>query len=181
MATQIATLAGGCFWCTEAVFKRLTGVSKVTPGYSGGAQPNPSYEEVSMGNTGYAEAVQIEFDPEIISFEKLLDVFWALHDPTTLNRQGNDIGTQYRSAIFYHDEMQKTTAEQSKQHLTDSKKYPDPIVTEITGYTNFYPAEEKHRDFYDKNRSYGYCRLVIDPKLQKLYRDFQKDLKPEEA
>lgn len=174
---KLATLAGGCFWCTEAVFKRLKGVESVMPGYSGGTIENPSYEQVSSGNSGHAEVVQIKFDPSVISFEKILEVFWALHDPTTLNQQGADMGTQYRSAIFYHDQEQKSQAEQSKEHLAKSGKYKDPIVTEITEFKKFFPAEQEHLDFYDRNRAYGYCRLVIDPKIQKLYKDFQADLK----
>ncbi len=172
-----ATFAGGCFWCIEAVFKRLKGVSKVQSGYAGEGVPNPSYELVSTGSTPYAEAVQIEYDPAEISFETLLDVFWAVHDPTTLNRQGADIGPQYRSAIFYHDESQKGEAEKSKAALAASGKYPDPVVTTIEPLTQFYSAEAYHDDYYDKNRSQGYCRLVIDPKIHKLYKDFKDKLK----
>ena len=146
------------------------------PGYSGGLDPQPTYEQVSSGSTGYAEATQIQFDPKVIPYDKLLEVFWAMHDPTTLNRQGADVGTQYRSVIFYHDQEQKIAAEKSKQQIAASGKYPDPIVTEIAQYTNFYPAEQNHRDFYDRNREYGYCRLVIDPKIKKLYKDFGADL-----
>jgi len=170
---QTATLAGGCFWCTEAVFKRLKGVISVMPGYAGGSVPNPTYEQVSTGDTGYAEATQTTFDPAVISYATILDVFWAAHDPTTLNRQGNDVGTQYRSVIFYHDEKQKKIAEESKKQLAESGKYKSPVVTEITEFTNFYPAEKEHLDFYDRNREYGYCRLVIDPKIQKFYKDFK--------
>ncbi len=169
---QTATLAGGCFWCTEAVFKRLKGVISVMPGYAGGTVLNPTYSQVSRGDTGYAEAIQITFDPAIISYATILDVFWAAHDPTTINRQGSDVGTQYRSAIFYHDEEQKKTAEESEKHLEESGKYKSPVVTEIIKFTNFYPAEKEHLDFYDRNREYGYCRLVIDPKIKKLYKDF---------
>ncbi|OGH69079.1 MAG: peptide-methionine (S)-S-oxide reductase [Candidatus Magasanikbacteria bacterium RIFCSPHIGHO2_01_FULL_47_8] len=172
MNQETATLAGGCFWCTEAVFKRLKGVISVMPGYAGGAVPNPTYTQVSDGDTGYAEATQIVFDPAVIPYATLLDVFWAAHNPTTLNQQGNDVGTQYRSAIFYHSEEQKKTAEESKKHVEESGKYKDPVVTEITEFTNFYPAEKEHLDFYNRNREYGYCRLVIDPKIQKLYKDF---------
>jgi peptide-methionine (S)-S-oxide reductase len=177
--TELATFANGCFWCTEAVFRRLNGVISAIPGYSGGTIPNPSYGQVSSGASGHAESIQVEFDPSIISYEKLLEVFWATHDPTTLNRQGADIGTQYRSAIFYHDEAQKTIAQESKQNLEASGKYTDPIVTEITSYKNFYPASAEHKDFYERNRSSSYCRLVIDPKIQKLYKNFKKDLKPD--
>ncbi len=174
---QKATFAGGCFWCVEAVFKRLKGVESVMSGYAGNGKDNPSYEEVSTGNTPYAEAVQIEFDPEQISYQKLLDVFWAVHDPTTLNRQGADVGPQYRSAIFYHDETQRAEAEKSKAELAQSGKYSETIVTAIEPLAKFFPAEEYHRNFYDQNRSYGYCRLVIDPKIQKLYKEFREDLK----
>ena len=168
---ELATLAGGCFWCTEAVFKRLKGVGDVVSGYAGGDAPNPSYEEVAGGKTGHAEAVQITFEPRTISFEKILEVFWAMHDPTTPNRQGNDVGEQYRSVIFYHSPEQKRIAEKSKEN--ESHKYGDDIVTSIEAYTDFYPAETEHQDFYDSNRNYGYCRLVIDPKIKKLCKDFE--------
>lgn len=173
---QRATLANGCFWCTEAVFRRLRGVISVVPGYSGGTIPEPNYYQVSSGESGHAECLQIEFDPSQISFEKLLDVFWATHNPTTLNQQGYDIGTQYRSAIFYHDENQKVTAEKSKAAFVESGAYKEPIVTEITKYENFYPADASHKDYYEKNRTTSYCRLIIDPKIQKLYKDFKDDL-----
>jgi peptide-methionine (S)-S-oxide reductase len=171
-----ATFAGGCFWCTEAVFKRLKGIKSVTPGFSGGELESPTYEQVVGGKTGHVEAVQIVFDPEVISYDRLLDVFWATHNPTTLNRQGNDVGPQYRSAIFYHSPEQKEKAEQSKRHLDQSKAYSDPIVTEITEYSSFYPAGPEHKDFYDRNRQYGYCRVIIDPKIQKLMKEFSEDL-----
>jgi peptide-methionine (S)-S-oxide reductase len=172
-----ATLAGGCFWCVEAVFKRLRGVNSVMSGYAGAGSVAPSYEAVSSGATPFAEAIQIGFDPAVISFEKILDVFWAVHDPTTLNRQGNDIGRQYRSVIFYHDAEQKSQAENSVQQLAKSGKYAQKIVTAIEPFSNFFAAEQYHRDYYDQNRSAGYCRLVIDPKIQKLYKDFKADLK----
>ena len=174
-----ATFAGGCFWCGETLFKRLNGVAQVVSGYAGASDKAPSYEQVCSGNSGFAEAVQIEFDPKVISFDKLLEVFWAVHDPTTLNRQGGDIGSQYRSAIFYSSPAQKTAAEQSISKLTDAGKFKDPIVTAVEPLVNFFPAEEYHRDFYDRNRTNGYCRLVIDPKIQKLYKNFGTDLKPE--
>lgn len=167
---ETATLAGGCFWCTEAIFRKLKGVSEVTPGYTGGDLPNPTYWDVSSGMTDHAEAVEIKFDHEIISFAKILEVFWKLHDPTSLNRQGADTGTEYRSAIFYHTEEQKKLAEQSK--LKVQKQFDNQIVTEITTAKQFYPAEEEHRDFYLKNKNSLYCQLVIDPKLTKLYKDF---------
>lgn len=174
--TETATLASGCFWCTEAVFQRLKGITSVTSGYTGGHTESPSYEEVSSGKSGHAEAIQIEFDPKITTYEKLLDVFWSAHDPTTLNRQGNDVGPQYRSAIFYHSEEQRKVAEASKQKLEGLRVYDDPIVTEITQFTAFYAAEKYHQDFYNNNRRNGYCQLVIDPKLKKLLKDFKKDV-----
>ena len=175
-----ATLAGGCFWCMEAVFKRLKGVSKVTSGYAGGKMENPSYEDVSMGKAGHAEAIQIEFDPKVISFTKLLDIFWALHDPTTLNRQGSDIGTQYRSAIFYHSQSQKRIAELSKKRADKSGVVNGKIVTEIKSFTNFYPAEDYHQNYYERNKNFNrYCLLVIDPKIDKLIEKFNKFVKKE--
>ena len=176
-----ATFANGCFWCTEAIFARLDGVKSVVPGYSGGTVENPSYEQVCTGKTGYAEAAQIEFDPDIISFEKLLDIFWHTHDPTTLNRQGNDVGTQYRSAIFYHDEEQKQNAERSKKEIEESHVYKDPIVTEIIPLIKFYLAEDYHKKYYDNNRNASYCRFVIDPKVEKLLKQYGNELKSEYA
>ena len=177
--TEIATLANGCFWCTEAVFKRLRRVISVKPGYSGGTTENPSYEEVCSDTTGHAESIQIEFDPKIISFEKILDVFWHTHDPTTLNRQGNDVGTQYRSAIFYHNNTQKEKALKSKENLEKEGIYKDPVVTQIVPFTKFYEAEDYHKDYFDKNRDYPYCRFVINPKVQKLMEKYGKDVKEE--
>lgn len=174
-----ATFGGGCFWCTEAVFQRVKGVISVVSGYAGGDMPNPTYTEVSGGQTGYAEAVQIQFDPEIVSFETLLDIFWATHDPTTLNRQGNDVGTQYRSTLFYHSEEQKEKALKSKEKLESSGQYSSPIVTAIEKFKNFYPAEEYHQKFYDSNRAYPYCQVIIDPKITKLLEKFGKHLKEE--
>lgn len=174
---QVATVAGGCFWCTEAVFQRLKGVVTVVPGYTGGAVDNPSYEQVSAGATGHAEAVQITFDPDVISFEKLLEVFWHLHDPTTLNRQGADAGTQYRSAIFCHTEEQLRIAQASKEAADKAGFYPRPIVTQIAPHTKFYEAEGYHENFYNANRDYPYCRIVIDPKIQKLMKDYKEELK----
>lgn len=176
---EIATIANGCFWCTEAVFKRLKGVISVNPGYSGGITTNPTWQQVSSETTGHAEAIQIEFDPTILPFEKLLEVFWHTHNPTTLNQQGNDMGTSYRSAIFYHDEKQKEIAEKSKAAFANSGAYKDPIVTEITKFTNFYPAESYHKDFYESGNRPDYCRFVIDPKLQKLLKEFGNDVKDE--
>ena len=177
--TEIATLANGYFWCTEAIFKRLKGVISVKPGYSGGTTENPDYEGVCSGETGHAEVIQIEFNPKIISFEKILDVFWHTHDPTTLNRQGNDVGTQYRSAIFYHNNTQKEKALKSKENLEKEGIYKDPVVTQIVPFTKFYEAEDYHKDYFDKNRDYPYCRFVINPKVQKLMEKYGKDVKEE--
>lgn len=168
--TETITLAGGCFWCTEAVFKSLKGIASVIPGYSGGDVNNPTYGAVSSGNSGHAESVQITFDPKVISLDKLLYVFFKLHDPTQLNRQGADVGTQYRSAIFYNSEEQRVKAWIAKDKIPGA-------VTEITKYKNFYPAELEHRDFYFKNKGNPYCALVIDPKIEKLKRDFKEYLK----
>lgn len=172
---ETATIAGGCFWCTEAIFKRLKGVTEVIPGYTGGIVKNPIHPDVSSGNSGHAEVIQIKFDPKVISFKKILTVFWQLHDPTTLNRQGADAGPQYRSAIFYHSEDQKRIAEESKK--TAQKMFENKIVTEITKASEFYQAEDEHKDFYEKNKNPMYCRIVIDPKIQKLYREFKEEVK----
>ena len=172
-----ATLAAGCFWCVEAIFDRIRGVEKVVSGYAGGTVPNPTYREVCSGMTGHAEAVRITFDPEKISFADLLEVFWRTHDPTTRNRQGADIGTQYRSAIFYHDEKQREIAERSKQETEERELWPDPIVTEIVPLTNFFEAEEDHRDYYRLNSGQPYCRIAIDPKIRKLQKEFPEKLK----
>jgi len=169
---ETATLAGGCFWCTEAIFKRLKGVKSVLLGYVGGNVDNPTYEQVCSGTTGHAEAIQLTFDPKVISFEKLLEVFFKLHDPTTMNRQGNDVGPQYRSVIFYKDDSQKQIAEEVKAKIEASGVYKDPIVTEIVPFTKFFKAENYHQNYYDANRSQPYCQLVIDPKIKKLYGDF---------
>ena len=177
--TEIATLANGCFWCSEAIFKRLKGVESVLPGYAGGTVKNPSYDEVCMENTGHAESIQVKFDPKIISFEKILNIFWHTHNPTTLNRQGNDIGTQYRSAIFFHDEKQKKIAEKSKKDLEQVGLYKDPIVTEITPFKNFYIAEDYHKNYYDKHQEAPYCNFVIDPKIHKLLQQYRNDMKEE--
>ncbi|MFI4963117.1 MAG: peptide-methionine (S)-S-oxide reductase MsrA [Legionellales bacterium] len=176
---ELATLAGGCFWCTEAIFKRLKGVKSVTSGYSGGKTDNPTYEQVSTGATGHAEVIQIEFDPQIIPYAKVLEVFWHTHNPTILNQQGNDIGTQYRSVIFYHNQDQKEIAEKSKQALEEEGVYQNKIVTEIMPFTNFYPAEHYHKDYYDNNKEDSYCAFVIDPKIQKLMREYGNDVKEE--
>lgn len=160
---------------------RLEGVKSVLPGYSGGKVENPSYDDVCTGRTGHAEAAQIEFDPDVISFEKLLDVFWHTHDPTTPNRQGNDVGTQYRSAIFYHSEKQRETAEKSKRELENKGVFRDPIVTEIVPFKKFYVAEDYHKNYYEQNKNAGYCRFVIEPKIQKLFKQYKNELKGEYA
>ena len=167
--TETATLGGGCFWCMEAVYERLPGVISVTSGFAGGHTANPTYHQVCAGDTGHAEVTQIVFDPAKISYEKLLDVFWQAHDPTTLNRQGADEGTQYRSIILYHSEAQQLAAEKSKAEA--QKNFKHPIVTEIVPFTKFYAAEDYHQEFYDHNPNYGYCRVVIAPKLEKLEKE----------
>ncbi|HEY7109262.1 MAG TPA: peptide-methionine (S)-S-oxide reductase MsrA [Nitrososphaeraceae archaeon] len=176
---ETATIASGCFWCSEAIFSRVKGVESVTSGYSGGKIDNPSYEQVCTGTTGHAEAVQIKFNPKIITFEKILDIFWHTHDPTTMNRQGNDIGTQYRSAIFYHDEGQKSIAEKLKKDLEKEHIFKDPIVTEIIPFSSFYAAEKYHKDYYENNRNVPYCNFVIDPKIEKLLRKYNDKIKRE--
>jgi peptide-methionine (S)-S-oxide reductase len=174
---EIATFGNGCFWCTEAVFQQLKGVGKVTNGYSGGHVENPTYEQVCGKKTGHAECLKIEYDPNIISFDELLEVFWATHDPTTLNRQGNDSGPQYRSVIFYHNEEQKEKAEKYKKELDKSGTFDNPIVTAIEPFTNFYEAENYHRDYYKNNGSQPYCYFVIKPKMDKLKKVFSDKLK----
>lgn len=174
---EVATLAGGCFWCVEAVFRELRGVVRVVPGYAGGHVADPTYEQVCGGRTGHAEVAQITFDPAVISYEQLLAVFWRTHDPTSLNRQGADAGTQYRSAVFYHDERQREAAERSKREAEASGEWPGPIVTEIAPLTGFHEAEEYHHDYYRKNPGQPYCRVAIDPKLAKFRRRFQDRLK----
>jgi peptide-methionine (S)-S-oxide reductase len=165
-ATQVATLGGGCFWCVQAVYERIAGVKSVVAGYAGGTLPNPTYEQVCSGSTGHAEVVQVEFDPERISFAKILELFWQSHDPTTLNRQGADVGPQYRSIILYADEAQRRTAEESKREA--ARLFARPIVTEIKLLEAFYRAEDHHQDYYANNPYAGYCSFVIRPKLQKL-------------
>ncbi len=172
-----ATFASGCFWCTEAIFQELKGVEEVTSGYTGGHVKNPSYREVSNETTGHAEAVQITFDPEQITFTELLEVFFSTHDPTTLNRQGADVGTQYRSAIFYHNEEQKNTAEDIIRELNASGAWGDPIVTEISPAREFYKAEDYHQDYFNNNRTAAYCNFVIVPKLEKFRKVFENKLK----
>lgn len=175
--SETATFGNGCFWCTEAVFQQLEGVKKVTSGYSGGHVPNPTYEQVCAKNTGHAEALQIVYDPAVISFDELLEVFWKTHDPTTLNRQGNDVGPQYRSVIFYHNNTQKEKAEAYKARLDKSGAWPDPIVTDIEPFKNFYPAENYHQNYYKLNGKAPYCQYVIRPKLEKFEKVFKDKLK----
>lgn len=177
---EVATFGGGCFWCTEAFFRELEGVKEVVSGYSGGVLKNPTYQAVLTGATGHAEVVQITYDPEAISFDELLEVFWKTHDPTTLNRQGPDFGTQYRSVVFYHDQRQRELAEHYKEKLNESGAFRAPIVTEIGPFTAFYPAEEYHQDFYERNPKQSYCRAVIRPKMTKFKRVFKDKLKQEE-
>jgi peptide-methionine (S)-S-oxide reductase len=173
--TELATLGGGCFWCTEAIYQMLPGVKSVTSGYAGGHTPNPTYEQVCTGDTGHAEVIQVEFDPGVISYEKILDAFWDAHDPTTLNRQGADAGTQYRSAIFYSSEAQKAVAEKSRKSA--QARFDQPITTEIAPLKKFYKAELYHQDYFRNNPNAGYCRFVIRPKVEK----FEKKLKQPET
>jgi peptide-methionine (S)-S-oxide reductase len=174
---EIATLANGCFWCTEAIFQRLNGVEKVTSGYSGGKVKNPSYNEVTSGETGHAEVIQIQFNPSVITFQEILDVFFATHDPTTLNRQGYDVGTQYRSAIFYHSTAQKEVAETFIKALSEAKVFDKKIVTEVTAFDTFYEAEAYHQNYYNNNKNQGYCVAVINPKLDKFIKKYKDKLK----
>ena len=172
-----ATFAAGCFWCVEAIFQELNGVEEVISGFAGGKGDNPSYKEISSGATGFAEVCQISYDPKKVSFDKLLEVFWKTHDPTTLNRQGADVGMQYRSAVFYHNEEQKASAEKYKKELDASGAWDDPIVTEINPYTDFYKAEGYHQNYYTINTNLPYCTYVIQPKLEKFRKVFKEDLK----
>lgn len=178
MAQQLetATFGAGCFWCVEAVFQELKGVHSVVSGYAGGTVDNPTYYQVCSGTTGHAEVAQITFDPAVISYADLLYVFWRTHDPTTLNRQGADVGTQYRSAVFYHSEEQRAIAEQVKRETDAARVWPRPIVTEIVPFTKFYPAEDQHQNFYRANPYQPYCMVVIDPKLRKLRKEFPDKL-----
>jgi peptide-methionine (S)-S-oxide reductase len=174
---QMATLAGGCFWCLEAVFDDLKGVQSVESGYSGGHVPNPTYKQVCSDTTGHAEVVRITFDPSVITYADLLRVFFAIHDPTTLNRQGNDVGTSYRSAIFYHDEEQKEIAESIIKEITDARIWPNHIVTEVTKFDAFYLAEDYHQEYFTNNANQPYCRMVVAPKVAKFRKQFMERLK----
>jgi peptide-methionine (S)-S-oxide reductase len=175
--TKIATLGGGCFWCLEAVFDDLDGVLDVISGYSGGHVPDPDYKSVCTGTTGHAEVIQVTFDPQVISYKEILEVFFSIHDPTTLNRQGNDVGTQYRSVIFYHNPDQKRTAEQVLADLTAKAIWPDPIVTELAPLDTFYPAEDYHQEYFKRNPYQGYCQVVVAPKVSKFRKKFANRLK----
>jgi len=174
---EIATFGNGCFWCTEAIFQNLNGVEEVTSGYSGGHVDNPTYKQVCTGTTGHAEVIHIKYDPAVISYDELLEVFWKTHDPTTPNRQGNDVGPQYRSAVFYHNEEQKEKAEKYKQELNAAGAYDAPIVTEITAFEKFYPAEDYHQNYFNLNGSQPYCSFVIRPKVEKFEQVFKDKLK----
>jgi peptide-methionine (S)-S-oxide reductase len=174
-----ATFGSGCFWCTEAFFKQLKGVHSVVSGYSGGHVENPTYRQVCEGTTGHAEVVQVTYDPQVVSYVDLLEVFWKTHDPTTLNRQGNDVGTQYRSAVFFHDEEQRETAEKYKRKLDEAGAFARAIVTEITAFETFYPAEDYHQDYYELNQRQPYCQYVIAPKLEKFKKVFEDKLRDE--
>ncbi len=174
---EVTTLGGGCFWCTEAVYKELKGVSEVLPGYSGGHIKNPAYREVTTGRTGHAEVVQIKYDPEVVSFSEILEVFFATHDPTTLNRQGADVGTQYRSAVFFHSEEQKQTAQEIINQLNSEGVFDDPIVTEVTSFDVFYEAEDYHKNYFERNKNQPYCRMVVAPKVEKFEKVFKDKLK----
>ena len=174
---DVATLAGGCFWCLEAVYDQLRGVTDVVSGYAGGRVRNPSYQDVCAGTTGHAEVVQVTFDPAEVSFREILQVFFTVHDPTTLNRQGADVGTQYRSAIFYHSSEQKATAEQVIREIDGAKIWPAPIVTEVAPFAEFYPAEDYHQEYFARNPSQGYCTFVIAPKVAKFRKQYLSRLK----
>ena len=174
---ELATFGNGCFWCTEAIFEQLEGVKKVESGYAGGQIKNPSYKEVCSGTTGHAEVIRLTYDPKVISYRELLDVFFNTHDPTTLNRQGADVGTQYRSVIFYHNEDQKTVANEMINDLENENVFEDKIVTEVTPINNYYVAENYHQDYYNNNKNQGYCRAVINPKLEKFIKKYKSKLK----
>jgi peptide-methionine (S)-S-oxide reductase len=172
-----ATFGGGCYWCVEAIYQQLNGVISVASGFSGGQRDNPTYEQVCSGASGHAEVIQIVYDPSIISFDELLEVFWTVHDPTTLNRQGADVGTQYRSVIFYHNEEQKRTAELYKKKLNDEGAFPNPVVTEISAFTKFFKGPDYHQNYYNENSNQPYCSIVIKPKLDKFEKVFKNKIK----
>jgi peptide-methionine (S)-S-oxide reductase len=174
---EVATLGGGCFWCLEAAFEQIQGVVKADSGYSGGTTKEPTYEQVCTGTTGHAEVVQVAFDPTVISYKEILEIFFTIHDPTTLNRQGADVGTQYRSAIFYHNKKQKETAEQVINDFEAKKVWNHPIVTQVEPFKRFYKAEEYHKQYFDRNPNAGYCKVVIAPKIAKLRKEYSEKLK----
>ena len=176
-SSEVATLAGGCFWCIEAVYQEIDGVESVVPGYTGGSSINPTYEQVSTGKSGHAEAVQVTFDPAKISYREILEIFFSVHDPTTLNRQGTDVGTQYRSAIFYHSDKQKTISQEVMKELNKARLWERPMVTQVAPISKFYPAEDYHRDYFKKHPEQAYCQAVISPKVNKLRRQWAKRLK----
>ncbi len=176
-SSEVATLAGGCFWCIEAVYQEIDGVESVVPGYTGGSSTNPTYEQVSTGKSGHAEAVQVTFDPAKISYREILEIFFSVHDPTTLNRQGADVGTQYRSAIFYHSDKQKTISQEVMKELNNGRLWERPIVTQVAPTSKFYPSEDYHRDYFEKHPEQAYCQAVISPKVNKLRRQWAKRLK----
>jgi len=176
--SEKATLGGGCFWCLEAVFQRLKGVSAVESGYAGGHTTDPTYEEVCAGQTGHAEVVQVTFQPKVLPYDELLKVFFLTHDPTTLNRQGNDVGSQYRSVIFYHNQDQKNVAEKVKKQIEESKHYQNPIVTEIKQLTNYFKAEKGHQNYYNRRPTYPYCAYIIQSKIEKFIKIFQDKAQP---
>jgi peptide-methionine (S)-S-oxide reductase len=178
LSLALATLGGGCFWCLEASFEQLQGVKSVVSGYSAGQQANPTYEQVSSGKSGHAEVVQIQYDPQVIPYEKLLEVFFTIHDPTSLNRQGNDIGTQYRSIILTHDQKQQETAQAVIANLTANHRYQQTIVTEVTPLTHFYPAEDYHQNYFAQHPQQAYCQLVVAPKIDKVKTNFPQQIKP---
>ncbi len=178
LTRETATFGAGCFWCVEAIFLQLNGVYKVESGYSGGTVVNPTYKQVCAGTTGHAEVIQVTYDPQVIAYDDLLEVFWQVHDPTTLNRQGADVGTQYRSVVFYHNNFQKERAEYFKKKLQDEGVYKDPIVTEISSFTTFYKAEDYHQNYFNQNGSDFYCTMVIQPKVDKFKKAFSSKLKP---
>jgi peptide-methionine (S)-S-oxide reductase len=178
--TEFAVFGTGCFWCSEAIFKQLRGVTSVMPGYAGGTTPDPSYEQVCTGNTGHAEVTQIEYEPDVISFADLLEIFWNVHDPTSLNRQGNDVGTQYRSIILTTSQAQKEIAQKSLKNLEGSHQFTKPVVTVIEPLSHFYPAEKAHQDYYANHSDQSYCRLVISPELQHLRQKYAEKLQPVE-
>lgn len=177
VATEAATLAGGCFWCLEAVFRELEGVESVVSGYTGGTVPRPTYQQVCSGRTGHAEAVQVSFDPDRVSYRHILEVFFSVHDPTTLDRQGGDVGTQYRSAIFYHDERQRDIAREVIRELGEARLWKDPIVTQVVPLDKFYPAEEYHQEYFARHPEQGYCQMVVSPKVAKFRKQWAGRLK----